>query len=611
MAVGDFGAEGLAFPLRERVLGGPEQLALLPADVIVEGLPELAQRRATVFGRSRVPHPRRQPVHRQVIAVQPLDQGVVEGAVANEPRQQALALGMEVRQQAPRPEAEQLRVERLDLLRVGGGQLPLQPQREDEAVVVLLRERRQPRFPSHRPTVRRPVPKGGRAVPSGGRPAAAGGAAWRPPVLQRLPGTPSIAHPSRLFYGWWIVGAGLVLNALMGALVMHAYGAYVAVFRTEFGWSSAMLALGYASIQGTNGVVGPGQGWLTDRFGPRAVIRVGLVVLAVGLLLFSQISQLGHFFPALFVIAVGMSLGGFLSVMVAIVHWFERYRATAISFITGGFGLGGVLAFLVVLAIDAFGWEITAIGSAVAVLAFGLPAAQLIRTRPEDHGYRVDGAPAPERAADDPAAVAEIPRKDEGFTVGEALRTRQFWFISIGHGSALLVVSAVMVHLVTHLTESLGYSLPQAGAIQSVIPIAMVVGTLSGGILGDRVNKRALGAGSMVLAGVAILVLVVANALWMIFVFALLHGLAWGVRGPVLLALRADYFGARDFGKIMGLSQLVMTSGMMTGPLFAGLMRDRTGGFEEGFTILSVIALAGALLIVFSPRPRRPLAGAS
>ena len=326
---------------------------------------------------------------------------------------------------------------------------------------------------------------------------------------------------------------------------MQAYGAYVAVFKIEFGWSSTMLSLGYSTIQGTNGAVGPGQGWLTDRFGPRAVIRVGLVLLAGGLMLFSQITALVHLFPALFVVAVGMSLGGFLSVMVAIVNWFERFRATAISFITGGFAFGGVIVYLVVLAIEAFGWRTTAFSSALIVLALGLPAAQLIRHRPEDYGQVVDGDPPPEPTApSSPGAVAEIAR-DEGFTVGEALRTRQFWFISLGHGTALLVVSAVMVHLFTHLTESLNYSLTGAGAIIIVIPIAQVVGTIAGGVLGDRVNKRALGAGAMLTAGCALLVLVFANSIWMIFVFALAHGTAWGVRGPVLLALRADYFGRR------------------------------------------------------------------
>lgn len=404
----------------------------------------------------------------------------------------------------------------------------------------------------------------------------------------------------------------MVINALIGALVMQAYGAYVAVFKEQFGWSSTVLALGYSTIQGTNGAVGPGQGWLTDRFGPRAVVRVGLVLLAAGLMLFSRITELAHLFPALFVVAAGMSLGGFLSVMVAIVNWFERYRATAISFMTGGFAFGGVLVYLVVLSIEAFGWRTTAFSSAIAVLILGLPASQLIRHRPEDHGLVVDGAPAPDPPAPStPGAIAEIARDDDGFTVREALRTRQFWFISLGHGSALLVVSAVMVHLFTHLRESFGYSLTEAGAINIVIPVAQVVGTIVGGVLGDRVSKRGLGTGAMLTAGVALLVLVFADQLWMVFVFALAHGTAWGVRGPVLLALRADYFGRRDFGKIMGLSQLVMTTGMMSGPLFAGLMRDITGDFETGFVVLAVIALLGASLIVFSPKPRRPLAAAA
>ena len=400
----------------------------------------------------------------------------------------------------------------------------------------------------------------------------------------------------------------MVITTLIGAFVMQAYGAYVAVFREQFGWSSTVLALGFSTIQGTNGVVGPGQGWLTDRFGPRAVIRVGLVLLAGGLMLFSRISELGHLFPVLFVIAVGMSLGGFLSVMVAVVNWFERYRATAISFTTGGFAVGGVLVYFVVLAIDAFGWQTTAFSSGLIVLALGIPAAQLIRHRPEDYGEVVDGIPPPPSASTSTAgAIAEV-AQDTGFTVGEALRTSQFWFISLGHGSALLVVSAVMVHLFTHLTESLNYSLTQAGAITVVIPISQVVGTIAGGVLGDRVNKRGLGAGAMLTAGCALLVLVVADSIWMIFVFALAHGFAWGVRGPVLLALRADYFGRRDFGKIMGLSQLVMTSGMMGGPIFAGLMRDITGGFETGFVVLSILSLLGALLIVFASKPTRPLA---
>lgn len=385
---------------------------------------------------------------------------------------------------------------------------------------------------------------------------------------------------------------------------MQAYGTYVAVFRQEFGWSNTMLSAGFSVVQGTNGVAGPVQGWLTDRFGPRTIIRVGLILLAAGMMLFSQIRSPLHLFLALFVIAVGMSLGGFLSLMVAVVNWFERRRATAISFLTGGFAFGGVLIPVTVRAIETFGWRPTAFGSGVLILALGLPVAQLVRHRPEDYGLAADGGPVPDPPTPSPAGVvAEVPRVEEGYTVGEALRTRQFWFISLGHGSALLVISAVMVHLVVYVNESLGYSLGQASLVIAVITSCQVLGTLAGGYFGDRVNKRILAILAMLVSGGGLILLATANSLSIIFVFAVAHGLSWGVRGPVLLALRADYFGRRHFGKIMGLSQLVMTSGMVSGPLVAGIIADQTGGYETGFTVLGILAATGAIFLVFAPEP--------
>ena len=72
----------------------------------------------------------------------------------------------------------------------------------------------------------------------------------------------------RGFYGWWIVGAGFSLEALIGALMFHSYGAYVVVLREEFGWSKTMLSAAFAMARAESGILGPVQGWLTDRFGP-------------------------------------------------------------------------------------------------------------------------------------------------------------------------------------------------------------------------------------------------------------------------------------------------------------------------------------------------------
>src|SRR2546429_988154 len=110
-----------------------------------------------------------------------------------------------------------------------------------------------------------------------------------------------------------------------------------------------------------------------------------------------------------------------------------------------GMSTGGLLAPVVALSLTRYGWRWTAVASGLLVLALGVPLAQIVRHRPEAYGLRPDGDFAePLRGVD-----------ARNFTARQALRTRAFWFISLGHGGALLVVSAVMVHMVIHVTERL------------------------------------------------------------------------------------------------------------------------------------------------------------
>ncbi|NIR58068.1 MAG: hypothetical protein GWO02_00375, partial [Gammaproteobacteria bacterium] len=72
----------------------------------------------------------------------------------------------------------------------------------------------------------------------------------------------------------------------------------------------------------------------------------------------------------------------------------------------------------------------------------------------------IDPTEARERALPTPAGGVD-------FTVGEALRTPAFWFVSAGHGTALVLVASLLVHFVPYATEELGYSLQ--GAAQVVL----------------------------------------------------------------------------------------------------------------------------------------------
>jgi MFS family permease len=414
------------------------------------------------------------------------------------------------------------------------------------------------------------------------------------------------AGRGRIFYGWWIVAAGFGLEALIGALMFHAYGAYLVLLREEFGWSKTMLSAAFSMSRAESGILGPVQGWLTDRFGPRVLIRIGMGIFGVGFILFSQIQSPVGFFLTFFLMALGSSLGGFLPIGVAIVNWFRRRRALALSLSATGMAVGGLLTQVVVLALTRFGWRWTALASGVIILLAGLPIAQLVRHRPEPYGYGPDGEPGDRHPAPPVPSGRPTGRADISFSAREAMRTRAFWFISIGHGSALLVVSAVMVHMIVHVTERLGYSLRQGAAVIALMTVMQVIGQVSGGWSGDRFSKRAIVVGCMIAHAVALLALAFATAFWMVVAFGVLHGLAWGVRGPLMSAMRADYFGSASFGTITGVSSMIVMLGMMGGPLVAGVLADRTGSYEIGFSVLAGLAALGSVFFWLARRPLPP-----
>ncbi len=422
------------------------------------------------------------------------------------------------------------------------------------------------------------------------------------------------SRTDNLFYGWYVVTAAAGLQALQAMLLMQGYGAYVAVFSEEFGWSKASLS-GAAALQRVeSGLLGPPQGWMITRFGARRVMYTGNLILGVGFMLFSQINSLTTFYLCFLMMAVGASLSGFMSVMTTIVQWFERRRASAMAYTQIGMSVGGMLVPVLAWSLVTFGWRETAFASGVITIVLGIPLIALMKEEPEKYGMLPDGR-APGDIADPTAAAAGagatggahvVPSTQVEFTPRQALRTRAFWFIGFGHALAVLVVSSMMVHLVAHLKEGLGYSITGAAIIVSVMTAVTLVGQLIGGYLGDRYEKRLISAFCMFGHAAGLFALAWGTSLLWVGFFTVAHGLAWGMRGPLMQAMRADYFGRRSFGVIMGFSSMVVMIGNVSGPLVAGITADATGSYKTGFTIMAILAGLGSIFFFFATKPNPP-----
>jgi sugar phosphate permease len=413
------------------------------------------------------------------------------------------------------------------------------------------------------------------------------------------------------FRGWRVVGAAAGIQFLQSALMHQAFGAYVAMLSSEKGWSKTALS-GAAALQSVeSALLGPVIGWMADKFGARGMVRVGVLVFGLGLVAFSFVQSLAAFYGVILLIAIGTSFGGYFPLTVAIVHWFERQRARALSFMSFGLALGGAVVPLVAWAMLTWGWRATALGSGILVIVVGYPLASMVYGKPEDCGETADGVPAaPTRPAVDPASLAvgsqaliSEPAAQRQFTAREALRTQAFWLIGLGHAFALLVVTAVNVHAITHMKESLGYSVAQASIVITIMTVAQGGGVLLGWMIGDRYDKRYVAASTMLMHGTGLLLLTYASGPAMLGAFALIHGVAWGLRGPFMQAIRADYFGRHAIGMILGLSTVLLAIGQIGGPMIAGALADATGDYRVGFTLIGVMAVLGALFFLLARRP--------
>ena len=422
------------------------------------------------------------------------------------------------------------------------------------------------------------------------------------------PATARRGVSDRLFYGWWMVIAAAGLQLIQGMVLGQAFGAYVVVLREEFGWSKTILSSASSLREMESGVMGPVQGWMLNKWGPRLICQLGLVVFAGGFVLFSRIQSIPEFLGAFLIMSIGASMSGYLTLTYAMVQWFERRRATALSLTAAGGAIGGIMVRVTVLSMDTFGWRETALLSAALLLIVGLPLSFMVRWRPANHGLHVDGV-APDANAE-VLGSGEIVAADgtRDFTLKEAMRTRQFWFVGFGHGSALFVVAALNVHFISHLKESLGFTLGFATTLSLTLPLLFLVGTLLGGPIGDRFSKRWVSVACMWAHAAAILGIAFVTTVPSVLAFATLHGLAWGLRGPQMAAIRADYFGRTHFATILGVSNALIIIGTISGPVIAGYVYDVTNSYRIGFIIVAALAAAGSLFFILAPKPPRPLA---
>ncbi len=422
-----------------------------------------------------------------------------------------------------------------------------------------------------------------------------------------------------VFYGWWLVGISVVLLTLMALSVFQGLGTFLVALQREFGWSRTVLSGAFSLSRAQGAVIGPIEGWLIDKVGNRRMILFGYLLMAFGFLMFSQVgnnafwsvgpfgikSGVLQFYIAFITISLGSGVGGWLAIMAMLNNWFVRHRSLAIATSMSGIHFGGLLVPVLAFAIELYGFRLTTFGIAIFLTLLILPVFTLLRDRPEDMGLHPDGERPGARQRTERGAEQSVSDDDDEpeFTAMQALRTRAFWILTIVHMSSSVSIVTLALHLAPKLTD-MGMSLSGAGTIVLMYTIIALPAQFVAGWLADRVPKPPLIFLFILLQGIAISIVAVMDHIYLALVFALLYGIGFGGRIPLLTSIRGEYFGRKAFATIMGLSQVPNNICMIFAPLFAGFMFDTTGTYFIPFAFFGLLNVLGAFLMLTVKRPQ-------
>ncbi|MCH2674767.1 MAG: MFS transporter [Dehalococcoidia bacterium] len=394
--------------------------------------------------------------------------------------------------------------------------------------------------------------------------------------------------------------------------LFHAMSVWAVALEREFGWNRTQLgfALTFTRVEG--GLMGPIEGYLTDKVGARRMVFIGMIILGGAFIFFAQVQNLWMFYLAYIFMAVGQGLGSWIPLMTMLNRWFHRRRAMALGWSNMGSRLGAlVLVPLIAWSIDPdqdrLGWRMTATILGVFMIVVAGPISRLIHNQPQDIGLLPDG----DKPATQPAANAgeshAASSYEADFTASEALRTPAFWLIAFGHGFTSMVILAIMAHLGLLMVDK-GYQVQDAAFVVSVYTAVAMGFQLVGGYVGGKVPIRLALAFFTSLQAMGVVVLVFADSLPSIYAFAVLFGAGFGGRNPLTVAIRGEYFGSASFGKILGFSTVPMNLLLLIAAPLVGWMRDIQGDYTDAFLVMVVTNLAGAACFLLAKRPQNKTA---
>ena len=417
------------------------------------------------------------------------------------------------------------------------------------------------------------------------------------------------------YYGWIVVAASSTGVFARMAPAITTLTVLIFPISQQLGWSRTLIAGSVSAGAIASLVLSPVVGWLIDRFGARPVLVVSVLALGVAMISLAWATIPLTFYIAFAAGRVVFHTSAPIGSSTVAARWFIRKRGRAIGVIFLIGAVGGIVYTMVAsLVVESYGLKTTWIVIGLMVLAISVaPSLFLVAERPEDIGLLPDGDESEvtpgknEASIPDPVGVKEpaLPEEDDdSWLLGEAVRSGTFWLLVFMGFTCYFVHTSIGVHMGAYFRD-IGLGATSAALAVSLSWSVSAIGSLVWGWITDRVQVRHAYCWMFLAQAVSTLYLMLAGGTMGVFLASALFGVVSAGSNVVPSVIYANYFGRLSLGKIRGLGEVGVLLGQATGPVIAGILFSRQGGYDTIFLVFVVLALTCSLLVLKAKPPVR------
>ena len=397
---------------------------------------------------------------------------------------------------------------------------------------------------------------------------------------------------------WTIAVAGVFLQIALGAV--YAWSVFRVPLAKQFGWSISEVTLTFTISIFVLGLASFFGGLWLSRKGPRVVALVGGLLYGGGVFLASFSDHKLWWLYLSYGLIGGIGLGFSYIVPVAVlVKWFPERRGLITGIAVGGFGAGALITAPVATGlIQNYGVLSTFAYLGIAFLIVTVTCGYFMRNPPD--GWKPEGWT--------PTAAQVSQRSSRDYTLGETLRTWQWWalwlllFLNATAGISVISQEAPLFQ------ELAGVSAVIAAGMVGVASIGNAFGRVFWAWASDSLTRRATFIVMFLVQALLFFGLPEINSAKALSVVAFLILMCYGGGFGTMPAFTADYFGSRNVGPIYGLMLTAWGFASAFGPLLIAYMRQTTGSYRGALHVISAI-MAVSMLLPFVVHPPKRIEG--